>query len=187
MKKLFAVILLLSQHAFAQNFAIADRNFNDEHPSISDEQPKVYIMKNGNYHRGYINNVPSGIMTDFIQKYDGAEDISWVLNDKRVDGYFRFRDQDIVVTYKNGYLETTRKTYEASQVSSNIRRFLQSDKAKGFDISKVIEIITDKNVLYEVMMLKENQHCVARLFKNSLGELELMEKIYFTEPDMTKL
>ena len=73
-------------------------------------------MKDGNYHRGYLNNVPSAVMTDFVQKYDGAENISWVLNDKRIDGYFEFQGQDVVVSYKNGYLETTRKTYDSGHV-----------------------------------------------------------------------
>jgi hypothetical protein len=187
MKTLVALLILLSQHAYAQHFAATDRNFLEDR-TISQEEPKIYIMKNGNYHRGYINNVPSAIMADFVQKYDGAENISWVLNDKKVDGYFHFQGQDIVVSYKNGYLETTRKTYDSGHVSSSIVRFLQGDRNKGYSISKVIEISSDKNTLYEVMLVNaQRQHCVARLSKNLYGDLELLEKIYFTEPEPAKL
>jgi hypothetical protein len=187
MKKLFTLLVLVSQHAFSQSFAATDKVFLNER-TISQEEPKVYIMKNGNYHRGYINNVPSAVMNDFVQKYDGAENISWVLNDKKIDGYFEFQGQDIVVSYKNGYLETTRKTYDSGHVSASIVRFLQGERSKGYTISKVIEIISEKNTLYEVMLLNsQRQHCVARLSRNTYGDLELIEKIYFTEPAETKL
>ncbi len=187
MKKIYFLLVLVSCRSFSQDaqisttayttagFVTTDKIIPEETSTVN-----VLLKKNGAYIRGYRNNIPSAILSDFTRKYESAENANWKVDDHEVTCIFNFNGQKIIVAYKkNGYLLSTRKTYDSSKLHKTIKPFIRSEMDKGYRISLVTEVVSDAVTLYEISLTGQSKICIVRVSRNKDGEPVLDEKIFY--------
>jgi len=178
MKKIYLLLGLVSYQSFSQDSQKSTQVYNEialtatikKTPDNERMQSKVWLKKNGVFVKAYLNNIPSAVMADFIKRYTKVQYVNWKVDDDQVNGYFDYNNEKVAVTYKkNGYLLSTRKTYDSVNLSKSLRIYIQAELNKGFQINTITEVISGEVTLYEINLVDQQQICIVRLSKNKGG------------------
>ena len=195
MKKIYLLLVLVSYKSFSQDYQNSttytrlNLTITAEKTVPEETAPdKVLLKKNGVYIKAYRNNIPSAVLSDFTKKYEGAENVTWKVDEKEVTSCFTFKDQKIICTYKqNGHLLTTRKTYDSTKLTRRIKHFIQDELGKGYHINNITEVINEGLTQYEISLVNQFKICVVRISENKDAEPLLDEKTFYTKAEADKI
>ena len=173
MKNVCPLALLICVHSYCQ-----DLNRNIKEPSQSPtSQFDVSVRTPEGIAAAYVNNIPTAVMSSFLEDYDNSTDVSWVVDTRDVTAFFHKDDEDITLTYRNdGTLLCTRRVYEGKLLSRNIRNIVLEEAKKGFTLSYVTEVERGGKVSYEVSLQNETQWLVVRVVQEQGSQPVLISR-----------
>lgn len=137
-------------------------------------------VENSSYVKGFVNNIPSPVINDFLTRYPGAENVSWYINDKEVSGYFSQHDEQVSIAYKkDGLFLYERKTYEGSRLNQSARDFLERETGFSFLIKQVTQVTKENEEVYEVSFEDQKRWHIYRFGRKTNEAYSLIEKTRF--------
>lgn len=182
MKQLFVLAIFASLTAYSQDYA-KQFAIPASHASATgneDEGPyEVVIKTNNGYEPGYLNNIPSAVLREFVKTYPAANNISWFLDEKTSTVYFDSDNKVCIVKFKNdGVPVLTKKSYGSKSLNPRLAAFLK-DEIAGYDIRYISEVIRETIHKYEINMVKNGVWMILRIGEDTKGNFEVTGKQTF--------
>ena len=132
------------------------------------------------YVKGFTNNIPGPVIRDFSLRYPDAENISWYVNDKEINGHFSYDNQEFKVAYKkDGLFLYERTSYDGSKLNQAARDFLEKETGFALPVKYVTQVTREQEEVFEVSIEDEKRWHIYRFGRKLDGPFVLVEKTSF--------
>jgi hypothetical protein len=140
----------------------------------------VVLQNEKKFNNGYKNNIPPDILRDFEERFEDAEKVNWIVDDKEITAYFICDYEKVVARYKNdGRLISTHRDYSADRLAKNVARLVRKNAKANMQAYLVTEVDGETNSLYQVSLQNESDWCILLILKDKDGFLSIINKTSF--------
>lgn len=111
----------------------------------------VLKKENDQYRLLHINNVSPDAVRYFVNTYENAKSIQWIIDEKVTTSEFNLGNKKVLLTFDElGDLISTKETYAGEDLDPFITKFAKQIVGKDYFPSLVTKIIRNERVVYEI-------------------------------------